>query len=177
MRISECVASAPWLINEVQRCLEAGNHADCVSLVGWGCWAPGRQEIPLTHIQSIPRIKRGETVCTSWSRNSREKCAHQPSGVMERQVNYSTDVIKCIHIYIFALKCVFINQQTEFWMNIDSNAWIQPREKCNQTLSKPEDQRKGGKKRQPKSWWARPSSPGFSAWCKVIPPPWVPVRL
>ena len=24
---------------------------------------------------------------------------------------------------------------------------------------------KGGKKRQPKSWWARPSSPGFSAWC------------
>lgn len=36
---------------------------------------------------------------------------------------------------------------------------------------------KGGKKRQPKSWWARPSSPGFSAWCKVIPPPWEPVRL
>ena len=62
-------------------------------------------------------------------------------------------------------------------MNIDSNAWIQPREKCNQTLSKPEDQRKGGKKRQPKSWWARPSSPGFSAWYKVIRPPWVPVPL
>ena len=111
MRISECVASAPWLINEVQRCLEAGNHADCVSLVGWGCWAPGRQEIPLTHIQSIPRIKRGETVCTSRSRNSREKCAHQPSGVMERQVNYSTDVIKCIHIYFFALKINFINNR------------------------------------------------------------------
>ena len=80
-------------------------------------------------------------------RNSREKCAHQPSGVMERQVHYSTDLIKCIHNFFFALKCVFINQQTEFWMNIDANAWIQPREKCNQTLSKPEDQRKGGEKK------------------------------
>lgn len=62
-------------------------------------------------------------------------------------------------------------------MNIDANAWVQPREKCNETLSKPEDQRKGRKKSQPKSWWVRPSSPGFSAWCKVIPPPRAPVSL
>lgn len=62
-------------------------------------------------------------------------------------------------------------------MNIDANAWVQPREKCNETLSKPEDHRKGRKKSQPKSWWVRPSSPGFSAWCKVIPPPRAPLSL
>ena len=119
MRISECVASAPWLINEVQSCLEAGNHADCVSLVGWGCWAPGRQEIPLTHIQSIPRTKRGETVCTSGSRNSREKCAHQPSSVMERQVNYSTDRIKGIHTFFFFLHlsvCLLTSRLNSEWI-------------------------------------------------------------
>lgn len=47
-------------------------------------------------------------------------------------------------------------------MNIDANAWIQPEKSVIRPLKAETKERE---KEQPKSWWARPSSPGFSAWC------------